>query len=310
MDTDKLWALLDAFRFDEPDRDIDKACACGCKEHIMEDDQQVCKACGNVLGRVLNTMAEWRYYGNDDTRQDDPTRCGMPVNDLLPKSSMTTVMGGGSRNFEVRKMKKYQMWNSMCHTERTLHKIFDQITNNTAKYGINAKILADAKILYKNASEKKISRGNNKEGLIASCFYYACCLNKVPRSPKEVAKIFGIDLVVLTKGNARIQNLLHINVESSEPEDFIARFGSKLNMNYDDIEKCKKLSQVLDELQIISENAPTSVAAGTLYYYCIKHKLDYDKKQIAEACDVSPMTIAKCFNTLTSFDSLICEKGK
>jgi transcription initiation factor TFIIB len=111
--------------------------------------------------------------------------------------------------------------------------------------------------------------------------------------------MFHIDPNVLTKGNARFQTLLHINVDSSNPDDYIARFGSKLNMDYNDLQTCKQFAVKLDDLEIVSENAPTSVAAGALYYYCLHRKINVTKKQIAEVCEVSEVTITKCYKRLT-----------
>jgi len=195
----------------------------------------------------------------------------------------------------------------MPYWERTLYNVFEQLTNKTANQGIQNKILDDAKVLYKKASEKKISRGDNKEGLIASCVYYACLLNKVPRSTKEIARMFHIDPNVLTKGNARFQDLLKMNVDCTGPDDFVCRFGSKLNMDWNDIQKCKDLAKKLDDLEIVSENAPTSVAAGTIFYYCMTHTIEFSKKQIAEVCEVSEVTITKCYKRLLKYKSLIEE---
>lgn len=130
-------------------------------------------------------------------------------------------------------------------------------------------------------------------------------MNKLPRSPKEVARMFHIDPNILTKGNARFQTLLQMNVSSSSPDDYIARFGSNLKMDYQDIQECKKLAKRLDDLEIVSENAPTSVAAGAIYYYCVRHDIDFSKKQIADVCEVSEVTITKCFKRLQKFKDLI-----
>jgi transcription initiation factor TFIIB len=197
------------------------------------------------------------------------------------------------------------MWNSMPYWERTLYSVFDKLLNNTSNHGVPNKVIYDAKVMYKNASEKKISRGENKEGLIASCVYYSCLINKIPRSPKEIARMFHIDPNVLTKGNARFQSLLQMNVESSNPVDYIARFGSKLNLNYQDVEACKALASKIDEYEIVSENSPTSVAAGTIYYYCMKNKLDINKKAIAIGCEVSEVTITKCYKRLSKYKELL-----
>lgn len=306
QEQDDLWDILDSLKStDKKTEGSDDECvcsACGSRNMIVEDGQNVCSDCCSVMGRIIDNGAEWRYYGADDSRDDDPTRCGLPTNELLPKSSLGSMIGGRrGESRDIRRIRLYQIWNSMPYWERSLYNVFEQMTNNIANHNIPSKVLEDAKVLYKKASEKKISRGENKNGLIASCLYYACLLNKVPRSPIEISNMFKINPNVLTKGNARFQTLLQLNVESSEPEDFIARFASKLNMNYQDILKCKLLAKKLDELEIVSENAPTSVAAGTLYFYCMSHDIDFNKKQIAEVCDVSEVTITKCYKTLQKY---------
>ncbi len=308
---DNLWNILDNLRTDLDDTNPvyteEAQChLCGSSNIISDDGEHLCNDCNAVIGRVIEIGAEWRFYGADDNRSDDPTRCGMPTNNLLPKSSIGSVFGGSRGNSrDSHRIRMYQMWNSMPYWERTLYNVFEQLTNKTANQGIQTKILDDAKVLYKKVSEKKISRGDNKEGLIASCVYYACLLNKVPRSTKEIASMFHIDPNVLTKGNARFQDLLKLNVECTGPDDFICRFGSKLNMDWNDIQKCKDLAKRLDDLEIVSETAPTSVAAGTLFYYCMENKIEFTKKQIAEVCGVSEVTITKCYKRLIKYKKLI-----
>jgi transcription initiation factor TFIIB len=313
-DAEDIWNMLESFRTSEENMkpsdgnstkqtaDSDCCDACGCTNLIVDEGAHVCIACNTVQSRVIDNGAEWRYYGADDTRDGDPSRCGMATNSLLPKSSLGSVIGGSrGDNRDMRRIRMFQMWNSMPYWERTLYSVFDKLLSNTSNHGVPSKVIDDAKVLYKRASEKKISRGENKEGLIASCIYYSCLINKIPRSPKEVARMFHIDSNVLTKGNARFQSLLQMNVDSSNPDDYIARFGSNLNMKYQDIQACKILALKIDELEIVSENSPTSVAAGTLYYYCNTNKIDISKKQIATICEVSEVTITKCFKRLEKF---------
>ena len=54
-------------------------------------------ACTNKKGGVIykdimDEGPEWRYYGADDTKSSDPTRCGMPINVLLPDSSVGSII--------------------------------------------------------------------------------------------------------------------------------------------------------------------------------------------------------------------------
>lgn len=311
---DICWQLLNELRPEEeknkpvesnfnPDVDI-KCEKCGFKELIMTEGEHICPCCNIIQSRVIDDGAEWRFYGAEDNRNEDPTRCGMPTNYLLPKSSLGSMIGfqyKGKDNKDIRSIRRFLLWNSMPHWERTLYQNFEILNGAGISQGISAKIIEDAKILFKEASQMKISRGDNKDGLVAACMYYACIINKVPRSTKEIAKMFKLDPNVLTKGNARFQELLKINVDSSNPEDFISRFGSNLNMNWSDIQSCKELAKTIEDLEIVSENAPTSVAAGILYFYCYYKEIDYSKKQISETCGVSEVTITKCFKKLQRY---------
>ena len=46
------------------------------------------KKCGIIYKDTLDQAAEWRYYGADDSKSVNPTRCGMPINPLLESPHM------------------------------------------------------------------------------------------------------------------------------------------------------------------------------------------------------------------------------
>ena len=60
-------------------------------EHF--ENENVCKDCGTILDGIIDFNAEWRYYGSDDSKFSDPTRCGLPTNELLPQSSLGSTVG-------------------------------------------------------------------------------------------------------------------------------------------------------------------------------------------------------------------------
>ena len=67
--------------------------------------------------------------------------------------------------------------------------------------GIPSCIIEVAKQMYKQVSETKISRGENRKGIIASCIFIACKkFDKCARSNKEIAEIFKIEPTNMTKG--------------------------------------------------------------------------------------------------------------
>jgi transcription initiation factor TFIIB len=305
-----IWALFSSFhQCDEntgkqpnADDNTEFCSHCSSTRLLLDGGNYICQDCGTFFDRFIDTNAEWRYYGHDDNKTSDPTRCGLPTNDLLPESSLGTIIGNKSGEcYEMKILRKYQMWNSMTYKERTLYNIFDTMTVNAVNNGIPASIIEEAKALYKKISEMKISRGDNRSGLIASSIYMSMKKNKVPRSAKEIAKIFNLKSTTMTRGCKKFQDVLQMEVESTTPSDFIQRFCSKLNLDKDVKDMCMHVVRKAEEMSIVCENTPPSIAAGCIYLVCILCNVSIYKKSLASACDISMVTISKCYKKLHKY---------
>lgn len=311
-DEDAIWGLFATLKVDDNAaktegqgqeqglaKDVNVCEHCSSTDIILEDGNFFCKACSCLTNRFIDANAEWRYYGADDNKSSDPTRCGMPTNTLLPESSLGSVISNKmNESYDMKLIRKYHMWNSMTYKERTLYNVFDNITTNATNSGISNSIIEEAKIMYKKISESKITRGDNRSGLIASSIYMSCKSNKVPRSTKEIAKIFNIKITTMTKGCKKFQDIMKMNLESTRAEDFIQRFASKLNLCMEIRDLCKHIVTKADELNIVSENTPPSIAAGSIYLCIVLCDLNINKKDLSTACGISQVTLTKCYKKL------------
>ena len=60
--------------------------------HDVKNGYELCKVCGLIYDKLIENTAEWRWYGSLDSKGLDPTRCGIPINPLLPKSSIEYII--------------------------------------------------------------------------------------------------------------------------------------------------------------------------------------------------------------------------
>jgi transcription initiation factor TFIIB len=263
----------------------------------------ICKKCNSIISNI-SSESECKYYGTEDNKKVDPNRCGMPVNVLLPNSSLgTTISSMRTNNKDIHKVKRFQTWNSMSYKERSRNKVFNEIKSVCDINNIPTIIIKESNSLYTIVSEIKISRGNNRKGLIAACLYFACKNCGVPRSSKEIAKMFDIKSVLVTKGIKILQNSLQtkdnsIRIERSNSinqNDFIERFCYNLQIDPKHVNNILKISNSTVESNMISENTPPSIASGCIYLYCKNNSLNITKKKISEACNISEVTINKCY---------------
>lgn len=337
----ELWNVLDKFKKeidindsyasyefnDETETKLDKNICTFCNNNDTlinsKDGLVTCQECGSILDHIIDHTAEWRFYGCEDSKSSDPTRCGLPINELLPQSSLGSIISGNSRGIEtydMRKIRKYHTWNAMPYRERSLYNVFDTLQIRAINNGIPVCIIEDAKVMYKVLSEARISRGSNRKGLIASCIYIACKKGEVPRSAKEIADIFKLNITDMTRGCKKfieIWNMVNkdktgnINLSASQPNDFIQRFCSKLNVSNDIIQLCQYISSKAEEYSLVSENTPPSIAAGSIYLACQIQGVSLSKKDISEACKISEVTISKCYKKLEKYrDHIVPERYK
>ena len=183
--------------------DDSKCGECDSINIFFDNGRLCCHDCGLLQGMQIQQNAEWRYYGSDDSKTSDPTRCGMPTSRLLPESSLGSIISTkftGKFSADYYKMRKYHQWNAMPYKERSLYSVFKNIHSKAHKAGIPGCIIEEAKSMYKVLNETQISRGSNRRGLIASCIYIACKKKKVPRTANEIAAIFEIKPSEMTNG--------------------------------------------------------------------------------------------------------------
>ena len=285
-----------------------------CKGPLVITDEgfMVCAKpeCSIIYTDVLDHSAEWRYYGADSNQHSDPTRCGMPVNPLLVESSYgCKVLCDGPSTYEMRKIRRYSEWQAMPYKEKSQYDEFQRITIVGHNNDIPKIIIDEALRHHKRISEHKTFRGLNRDGVIAASVYVACRIHNCPRTAKEIATIFSLDITSATRGckNALvIINELECDMVNADktafckttPDAFIDRYCSRLNMNGELTKVCMFVAARIEKRQLIPENTPHSIAAGIVYFIAQSCGLNISKHDVNRVSEISEVTINKCFKKL------------
>jgi transcription initiation factor TFIIB len=280
--------------------------------NIGEDGFYTCinTKCGIIYKDNIDQGAEWRFYGADDNQNNDPTRCGMPINPLLKESSYSCkVLCSGKTSYEMHKIRRYTDWQSMPYKEKSQYDEFQLIINISQNAGIPKMIIDDAMSYHKKISEAKTFRGLNRDGIIAASIYVSCRVNNFPRTAKEIADIFSLDNASATKGCKNALNIINeiefsskeeniLNLNKTTPLTFIERFCSKLNINSELTKLSKFVAHKISKDNLIPENTPHSIAGGIIYFISQNCNLNISKSEINNISKISEVTINKCYKKL------------
>lgn len=279
---------------------------------IMEDGFPTCvnPQCGTMYRDILDFSPEWRFFGGDDKNGADPTRCGNPVNPLLQESSLgCKIICSPNSSYEMKRIRKWTEWQAMPHKEKALYEEFQFITVMSQNSGIPKIFIDEAMAVYKDISEQKMFRGMNRDGIKSASIYISCRLNGCPRTAHEIADIFKLDKTSATYGCSMAVNILHniernmepehqTNLGMTTPSSFIERFCSRLNIVKELTMLALFIAKKIENNNSACDNTPHSVAAGIIYFIAQTCNLNITKADIKSICNVSEVTINKCYKKL------------
>lgn len=273
----------------------------------------VCSDCAVVNDEIINENND-----NSNDPEERSARYGGPTNYFCPKSSLGSKIVTKSYNNRLAMIQKQ---GQMPYKEKSLMEVLERIQSRCKKYNITQSIIDSAKILYKMVSDSVHSKGKrkgksiimrciNRRSMIAACLFYACKLQKEPRSPKEVADIYDLEIKHVNRGCRKFNDIIDFNslfsqVKSSQSSDFIERFSKKLNIDKEYIQKAKDVSNNIHKLNIASNHEPPSVAAGCILLVSSAYNLDLNKKQISDIFGISDVTISKTYRKINPYHNII-----
>jgi transcription initiation factor TFIIB len=271
----------------------------------------VCQDCAVINEEFLDKNHE---FSNETSKN---SRYGCPSNYFFPKSALGTKIN--SKGFN--RLSILQRQGQMPYKEKSLMEVLERIQEKCKKYVITQSIIDTAKILYKKISECKHTKGKrkgknmimrciNRRSMIAACVFHACKLQKEPRSPKEIADIYDLEIRHVNRGCRKFLDYIDITtiffeIKSSQSSDFIERFAKKLNVEKQYIDKAKDISSNIHKLGLASTHEPPSVAAGCILLVGNMYHIDISKKNISEIFGISDVTISKTYRKIYPYHKII-----
>lgn len=293
---------------------IEPECSVCLSKELFENKEtgfNNCMNCGHCNTCIIDTSSDVRGY-LDDTSKKDQTCTSGKIDPLLPRSSMSSYLVGKGYN----SVKRLQIWDRVPPRERSLLLVFDTMQRALQNTPYSGKVLNDAKIYYYKlhsnnqssiASKKKdvLSRGDNRDGLIAYCVYAACEKNNVLLNEDELSRLFDITPSILKCGRKKYNELLldreiviggeklYYNIT-----DYMQRYITRVNFTAAEKKMCIIVSKRLDSIGLMKNKQPISAAAGLLYFMIWLFQKNYNKTDIAILSGKSEPTIIKVFNMM------------
>lgn len=295
-------------------------CDCCKSKNIIEKyGFYICQDCGSKNESIIDETQEWRYYGSNDSKSSDPSRCGIGVSDLIPNTCMGSIISANykeSKNMQI--IRRIHAWNSVNYRDTTLINDFNNMEIICSNYGISKCIIEEAKYMFKNITYQKHKKKAKKEAIQAACVQWSCKLNNVPRDSNEMARMFNISKKDIRKGAKQFEEIwsvinennkdnLYKDLEPSNSTNFLHRRCSQLKLSNDIFKICEEVCNYIEKEDYLIKHIPLSRTAGSIYFTCNCLNISVDKTKITEICSISEVTINKCYQKLNKIKDKIIQ---
>lgn len=165
----------------------------------VDEGQRVCTACGTIMEQTIDEGAEWRYYGAED-RNEDPTRVGLTINQLLPDSSYGSMaMNRKTSSPAFKSIQRLSAWSLASHSERSWLAALETLNQYAYRHGFTKAILQEACALFRSQDDALKLRGETRRALMGAVFFVACRRMGVSRTHEEIAEIVKVSTRSLSK---------------------------------------------------------------------------------------------------------------
>jgi transcription initiation factor TFIIIB Brf1 subunit/transcription initiation factor TFIIB len=271
---------------------------CGGAKLFIPNDLPVCSVCGVVDRVYISEEPEWISAAGEE----DHSRCGGIVDDCMFSAEWSIGTKITSTNFDYasRKMSRIHFHMSMNHRDRSLFHAYSEIEHISRKLGLSDLIIDDAKMRYKEFTEKKLTRGEVRKGVKANCIFLACKKYGYPRTTKEIADAFGIETKDIGRTSTIVDEVTtHERKKVTMPADIIVRIFE--NMNCEIHEKSKKIRQCVKVCSRIERDSklmgktPSGIASAVIY---IVMNDSISKSDVCKSANISVPTLNKLEMTI------------
>ncbi len=300
---------------DERERTDERICP-ECGGSLVSDEEHgetVCTECGLVVEEnEIDPGPEWRAF--DAREKDQKSRVGAPTTRMMHDKGLSTNIGwqdqdayGNALSSRQRqKMQRLRTWNERFRTrdskERNLKQALGEIDRMASALGLPDSVREMASVIYRRALDEDLLPGRSIEGVATSSLYAAARQAGQPRSLDEVATVSRVEKDEIARTYRYVARELGLEIEPADPERYVARFASELDLSDEAERRARELLRTAKEQGVHSGKSPVGLAAAAVYAAALLTNDKVTQSEVGEVANISEVTIRNRYHELLEAD--------
>lgn len=266
-----------------------------CKGRLIEDydhNEIVCSRCGHVK----NHNDDYLELVSGQQTQTSHTRNEGSLTTVMDVKNIDAYGNKISKFTETNKLRKLNKIAISDPKTRNVSKAWREIERISVALGLGDSIIQRAEYMYKKIMQKDFVKGRSISGMSGIAVYLACMEYEVPCSILEIKKhLTDIKKKTLLRYYKEISECMEVENTTIPRYKIITKIAKKANLSVKAERKAMQIFDTIKDEPILAGKRPNSIVSAALY---LASKIIDEKTtqlRLANAADITPMTIRKRF---------------
>lgn len=306
-----------------------------CGSRLITDDfngELLCSSCGVVIKEKVETMSpQWRSFSSSEgksreggfpsslliydtglstyigsinssnlTKQTEEQNSGSEQEEELDVTSNSVYVHKASCPIPVNRLRKLNAMSiSSAPVSRNLKRATWELNRVGSALGLSWQIAERSAYFYRKALQKNLIKGRSIAGFVTAAIYLACKERNVPRTVDEISRAAAVDKPFAIHCYKILVDEMQIEPPITDPFRNIAKISDRAGIEERIARRAMEiLSSVSNHTQVTGKN-PVVLAAAALYLASTEHNLGFTKTTIADAAEISTISLRKRLADIT-----------
>ncbi len=286
----------------------DECSVCGSDQIVTIPDsgEIVCGDCGAVISdKIEEKGPEWRSFttATAGREENDENRTGMPFSLARSDMGLSTIIGRTNKDAKGSKInssmlsviERLRTWDSRTQvytsTDRNLTQAFNELDTLKDKLGLPGAVIEKTAYIYRKAQENRLVLGRSISAVLVAAIYTACREMGIPRTLKDIATKSNVKRKSVAKCYRQLLLGLDLKIPVVDPIKCITRIANKAEITEKTKHQAINLMNIVTQIEISAGKDPMGLAATVIYASCIRTGEIKTQKEIANAADITDMTL-------------------
>jgi transcription initiation factor TFIIB len=283
---------------------------CGSR-HTIRDGKAgeiICQGCGLVIqDTILDKGPEWRAFTPEQwkARRRAGSKKSLTMYDKGLSASIFIkgdVYSGKLSSNECYKMLRLRRLNirSKLHksVERNLFQAMIILNKLCEKLKIPRRLHESAAMIYRKALGKGLVRGRSIAAIAAASLYIALRRANIPRTIKEISDASSRRKKEVSRCYRLVLWELGYKTPIDDPVQYVSKIASNAGISQSAQTRALQLLRKARQMRVTVGKDPSGVAAAALYIACSELDEKVTQRELAEAANVTEVTIRNRYKGL------------